>query len=113
MNTAGSWADRPVSVTAFANLFLAGDFVRTYTDLATMEGANESARRAVNALLDSLGSTADRCAVWPLHEPALFRPLKAIDAVWYRLRHGRRPPVGPFGPGTAGPGAPVGPGPGR
>ena len=113
VNTAGSWADRPVSVTAFANLFLAGDFVRTYTDLATMEGANESARRAVNALLDSLGSTADRCAVWPLHEPALFRPLKAIDAVGYRLRHGRRPAVGPFGRGTGGPGAPVGPGPGR
>ena len=28
--------------------------VRTYTDLATMEGANEAARRAVNGLLDAV-----------------------------------------------------------
>ena len=35
------------------NLVLAADYVRTYTDLATMEGANEAARRAVNAILDA------------------------------------------------------------
>jgi uncharacterized protein with NAD-binding domain and iron-sulfur cluster len=35
------------------NLFLASDYVRTHTDLATMEGANEAARRAVNGLLDA------------------------------------------------------------
>src|SRR6185503_8587402 len=42
INTAGSWADRPEAVTRVPNLFLASDFVRTYTDLATMEGANEA-----------------------------------------------------------------------
>ena len=35
------------------NLVLAADYVRTHTDLATMEGANEAARRAVNAILDA------------------------------------------------------------
>ncbi|WP_329089905.1 hypothetical protein OG979_36450 [Actinomadura citrea] len=33
---------------------MAGDYVRTHVDLATMEGANESGRAAVNALLDGL-----------------------------------------------------------
>jgi len=32
----GSWADRPEAVTRVPNLFLASDFVRTHTDLATM-----------------------------------------------------------------------------
>ncbi len=61
INTKGSWADRPDAVTAIPNLFLAADFVRTYTDLATMEGANEAARRAVNGILDATGSTASCC----------------------------------------------------
>jgi hypothetical protein len=51
VNTVGSWAHRPRADVGFANLFLAGDYVRTNADLATMESANESARRAVQALL--------------------------------------------------------------
>src|SRR5215207_9893405 len=74
VNTAGSWADRPEARTRIANLFLASDFVRTHTDLATMEGANEAARRAVNAILTASGSPAAPCRVWPLEEPALFAP---------------------------------------
>src|SRR5215207_7190526 len=46
VNTAGSWEDRPDALTRIPNLFLATDYVRTHTDLATMEGANEAARRA-------------------------------------------------------------------
>ena len=56
VNTAGSWAWRPNAATAIENLFLASDYVRTYTDLATMEGANEAARRATNDILDRLAS---------------------------------------------------------
>ena len=56
MNTKGSWADRPDATTRIPNLFLAADYVRTYTDLATMEGANEAARRAVNGILDATHS---------------------------------------------------------
>ena len=51
----------PERTTRIPNLMLAADYVRTNTDLATMEGANEAARRAVNAILDATGSPAPRC----------------------------------------------------
>jgi uncharacterized protein with NAD-binding domain and iron-sulfur cluster len=89
INTAGSWSDRPDAVTAVENLFLASDYVRTHTDLATMEGANEAARRAVNGILEASGSSAPRCRVWPLEEPALFAPARAIDRLLFELG---RPP---------------------
>jgi uncharacterized protein with NAD-binding domain and iron-sulfur cluster len=91
VNTAGSWLDRPPAVTALDNLFLAADYVRTYTDLATMEGANEAARRAVNEILERSGSASERCEVWPLREPALFAPARALDRVLFKL--GRPPRV--------------------
>ncbi|WP_029110341.1 FAD-dependent oxidoreductase [Mycobacterium sp. URHD0025] len=94
INTKGSWADRPDAVTAIPNLFLAADFVRTYTDLATMEGANEAARRAVNGILDATGSTASRCPVWPLREPRALEPFRRIDKVRWRLGLGPiKPPL--------------------
>jgi hypothetical protein len=52
-NTVGSWAHRPAADPGFENLFLAGDYVRTNADIPTMEAANESARRAVRALLEA------------------------------------------------------------
>jgi uncharacterized protein with NAD-binding domain and iron-sulfur cluster len=85
INTAGSWSDRPDAVTAIENLFLASDYVRTHTDLATMEGANEAARRAVNGILEAAGSSAPRCGVWPLSEPEIFAPARAIDAIRFKL----------------------------
>ena len=85
INTVGSWSDRPDAVTAVENLFLASDYVRTHTDLATMEGANEAARRAVNGILDAAGSSATPCQVWPLREPAIFAPAKALDRVRFEL----------------------------
>jgi hypothetical protein len=69
-----------------ANLFLASDYVQTFTDLATMEGANEAARRAVNGILDASGSKACRCAVWPPREPVAFAPLRELDALRFRRR---------------------------
>jgi hypothetical protein len=69
INTVGSHRFRPKADFGFDNFFLASDYVRTYTDLATMEGANEAARRAVNALLDRDGSKAPRAGVWKLHQP--------------------------------------------
>ncbi|MCP6758461.1 MAG: FAD-dependent oxidoreductase [Fischerella sp. CENA71] len=88
INTAGSWEHRPDAITEIENLFLASDYVRTHTDLATMEGANEAARRAVNGILDASGSNATRCEVWQLDEPAFLAPLKAYD----RLRFGAGQP---------------------
>jgi uncharacterized protein with NAD-binding domain and iron-sulfur cluster len=95
VNTAGSWADRPEARTAIPSLFLAADFVHTYTDLATMEGANEAARRAVNEILDVTGSSAERCGVWKLREPPIFAPARALDRIRWGLLGSRRDPRPP------------------
>jgi uncharacterized protein with NAD-binding domain and iron-sulfur cluster len=102
VNTAGSWAARPEAVTAIPNLFLASDYVRTFTDLATMEAANEAARRAVNGVLDATRSTAARCAVWPLQEPPVFAAARALDRVrWKLFRRGpAKPPFSVAPDGT-------------
>jgi uncharacterized protein with NAD-binding domain and iron-sulfur cluster len=86
VNTAGSWVDRPDAVTRIPNLLLAADYVRTNTDLATMEGANEAARRAVNAILATDGRR-DLCRVYKLREPAVLGPARALDALRWRLFH--------------------------
>ncbi|WP_425455022.1 FAD-dependent oxidoreductase [Actinocorallia herbida] len=80
VNTIGSWRDRPEARTGVPNLFLAGDYLRTHTDLATMESANESARRAVAALLQEAGSAAAAPTLWPLYQPPQLDGLKRIDA---------------------------------
>jgi hypothetical protein len=69
---------------AIPNLFLAADYVQTFTDLATMEAANEAARRAVNGILEHSGSDAPPCRLWNLHEPELLEPWRANDRVRYR-----------------------------
>ncbi|MEO8623530.1 MAG: FAD-dependent oxidoreductase, partial [bacterium] len=79
VNLVNTWALRPHARTAIPNFFLASDYVRTYTDLATMEGANEAARRAVNGLLDAVGYSGSRCGVWPLHEFTALDPFRLHD----------------------------------
>ena len=70
VNKAGRWAIRPTADTGIPNLFLASDYIRTNTNLATMEAANEAARRAVNGIIDASNSTASNVpGVEPL--PAL------------------------------------------
>ena len=83
VNLVNTWALRPEAATRIPNLFLASDYVRTYTDLATMEGANEAARRAVNGLLDATDFVGPRCGVWPLHQPEILVPLQRHDAARY------------------------------
>lgn len=83
VNLIDTWKLRPEAVTKIPNLFLASDYVRTDTDLATMEAANEAARRAVNGILDAVGSDAPRCKVWQLHEPELFVPWRELDRIRY------------------------------
>jgi uncharacterized protein with NAD-binding domain and iron-sulfur cluster len=85
INTVGSLRNRPDAATRIPNLTLAADYVRTNTDLACMESANEAARRAVNAVVERSGVRADPCAVWELREPAVFAPLKKGDELRYRL----------------------------
>ena len=83
MNLVDTWALRPEATTAIPNLFLASDYVRTHTDLATMEGANEAARRAVNGILDAVKFDGPRCEIWPLHEPEILAPWRLHDAARY------------------------------
>jgi uncharacterized protein with NAD-binding domain and iron-sulfur cluster len=84
INTAGTWALRPEAVTGIRNLFLASDYVQTNTDVASMEGANEAARRAVNGVIEASGASVPQCAVWDLDEPILFEPLRLIDRELFR-----------------------------
>jgi uncharacterized protein with NAD-binding domain and iron-sulfur cluster len=84
VNTVGTWPKRPKAKTAIPNLFLSGDYVQTDVDLATMEGANESGRSAVNALLDAAKSKADHARMYRLYDPPEFEGLKAVDRELYR-----------------------------
>jgi len=85
VNTIDSWKKRPRATTEISNLFLASDYVQTNTDLATMEGANEAGRHAVNGILTASGSTAPLCEIWEFKEPDAFKPLKAIDETLFNL----------------------------
>lgn len=85
INTASSWSLRPRAKTAISNMYLAADFVKTHVDLATMEGANEAAREATNAILDRVGSWAPRCFLRKLEEPALMLAGKATDQLRWSL----------------------------
>jgi uncharacterized protein with NAD-binding domain and iron-sulfur cluster len=84
VNYVDTWRLRPEAVTRIPNLFLASDYVRTYTDLATMEAANEAARRAVNGILRAARSDEAPCAIWNLHEPEFLAPFRAYDRVRFR-----------------------------
>ncbi|QCW04776.1 FAD-dependent oxidoreductase [Natrinema pallidum] len=84
INTVGSLRNRPPADVGVRNLTLASDYVRTNSDLASMESANEAGRRAANAVLDRRGGRG-RAQIWELREPAVFEPLKRQDRLRYRL----------------------------
>lgn len=79
VNLIDTWDMRPEASTQIPNLFLASDYVQTYTDLATMEGANEAARRAVNGIIGASGLNCKPCGVWPMREPWFLAPWKWAD----------------------------------
>lgn len=81
----GSWFKRPsAELAGIDNLFLASDYVKTNTDLASMEGANEAARRAVNGILRREGYAENRdCLIFSMEEEsgAAVEALKRIDRI--------------------------------
>ncbi len=79
VNKVNTWSLRPEAYTDIPNLFLAADYVRTNTDLATMEAANEAARRAVNSIILNSNEKVPFCKIWKMHEPALLRILRWFD----------------------------------
>ena len=85
VNTVNSLASRPNAITKVPNLFLASDYVNVNTDLATMEGANEAARRAVNGILDLTGWSGSRASVWTFEESFLTLGLRLTDQLLYSL----------------------------
>jgi len=85
VNVAGSLALRPEAHTEIGNLFLASDYVRTTTDLATMEAANEAARRATNAILAVSGTQAAPCDLWEFDIPTPVRAAQLLDRVRFRI----------------------------
>lgn len=85
VNLVNTWQLRPDAFTKIPNLFLASDYVRTNTDLATMEGANEAARRAVNSIISASGVKTCLCRIWDLHEPELFAPFRLHDRWRYSM----------------------------
>jgi 15-cis-phytoene desaturase len=79
----GSWRLRPTAETGVENLVLASDYVRTETNLACMEGANEAARLAVNAILRQDAYVGPACQLWPLEEDPMFDRVKKLDQIAY------------------------------
>ena len=74
-----TWRLRPQAFTAISNLMLASDYVRTFTSVATMEAANEAARRAVNAIIQESGHRASLCRLWNVTEPRFAFLFRMID----------------------------------
>ena len=85
LNTVRSLRHRPDARTAADGFVLAADYVRTTTDLASMEGANEAARRATNAILADSGVDAEPYELFEFEEPAVFDAPKRRDELRYRL----------------------------
>jgi hypothetical protein len=83
VNRVNTWNLRPEAWCAIPNLTFASDYVRTHTDLATMEGANEAARRAVNRIIEISGVDEKKCRIWDLHEPTLLKPFRWFDRSRY------------------------------
>lgn len=81
VNKINTWALRPEAHTNIQNMLLASDYVRTNTDLATMESANEAARRAVNTIITKTKVKKPYCQIWDLEEPLWLEPFKLIDHI--------------------------------
>lgn len=80
---ADSWHNRPDAYTRIPNFFLAADYVRTDTQLATMEAANEAARRATNSIISVSGVEAPLCKIWRFSEPFIFSLWRWHDSKRY------------------------------
>ena len=83
VNTIDSFSIRPDAVTGIKNFFLASDYVKTNVDLATMEGANEAAKRAVNGVLKLTNASGARCPIYEFEAPAAFAWARRADRVLF------------------------------
>jgi uncharacterized protein with NAD-binding domain and iron-sulfur cluster len=84
INTCGSYEARPEPDTEIENLYIAADYARTETELATMESANEAARRAVNGILGRSSVSAPLCETYDFKELSVG-PAERYDRIAERL----------------------------
>jgi uncharacterized protein with NAD-binding domain and iron-sulfur cluster len=89
INRPGTLKLRPEARTPLGNLYLAADYVKTETNLACMEGANEAARHAVNAILEASGSRHPRCQTWRFGALEALGPFAAVLGLLDRSPLGR------------------------
>ena len=80
---------RPAAVTPVSNLFIAGDYIRTHTDLATMESACEAGKRAVNGVLAKHDLSSQACNIYPLARISRFAAVRFLDRILYRIQKRR------------------------
>ena len=91
INRAGEFRQRPGKPDEYhvndGRIVFAGNYMQTYTRLTTMESANESARHAVNAILEDAGFDGDPCMIAPpeLHEFQDLRWLVELDERLWEL----------------------------
>ena len=80
------------NASGYGGVVLAGNYMKTYTRLGTMESANESARHAVSSLIQHWIDRTHHtrrvpqwCRSWNIEEYELkdFDPLKALDRMLY------------------------------
>jgi len=93
VTTPNSLQNRPHSLTEVPNFILGGDYVRTTTDVALMEGANESGRRAAIGVLQSVGRTDFPELLQGNGLPWETAPLRLLDEMLYAVN----PSGHPFG----------------
>jgi uncharacterized protein with NAD-binding domain and iron-sulfur cluster len=79
VNQVNTWTLRPNAFTRIPNLYLASDYVKTNTNLATMEGANEAAKRAVNNILFDTNSKESFCKIYELDNPFFLKLIQSKD----------------------------------
>jgi uncharacterized protein with NAD-binding domain and iron-sulfur cluster len=84
INRPGTLRLRPEARTPISNMFLAADYVKTETNLACMEGANEAARHAVNAILEVSGSREARCRTWRFGTMEALLPITNLLSMFER-----------------------------
>lgn len=81
VNETGSWPDRPDTVTAIPNLFIAGDFCKNPIDVVTVEGATVSGLLAAEEVRKRAGYGAPVEIILPDQYPDVsMAVLKALGA---------------------------------
>jgi len=82
-----SWEHSPNATTEFGNMFLCGDYVKAMSRVtpSSMEAANESARRAVNALISAAKSPVKPSQIFAPPRNSDFAIPTLADAARYRL----------------------------